>query len=370
MTIESIMDTEELSRYQRQLNLNEIGENGQRKLKHARVLCIGAGGLGSPLLLYLAAAGVGTIGIIDHDIVELSNLQRQIIYSETDIKQKKVAAAKAHLQKLNSHITIIDHPTNLNESNALNIINQYDIIADGSDNFATKYLVNDACCHLNKPNVFASVLQFQGQCSIFSTSKGPCYRCLFPSPPSINTPNCTQAGVLGVVPGIIGSIQATEVIKLILNIGEPLIGKLLTFNALDMSWQKITLPVDPHCKICALQTPFEQLPRYQINCELPDNRMTVAELTTLLQQHEQHDLLLLDVRQPHEYANYNINGTLIPLTELPQQLNTLDRNKKIIVHCKSGPRSIAAVNLLLAHGFTDVSYLQGGLQAWVQAKAN
>ncbi|MBS0359372.1 MAG: molybdopterin-synthase adenylyltransferase MoeB [Proteobacteria bacterium] len=362
---------DEQQRYARHFSLAEIGIEGQQRLKNAKVLCVGAGGLGSPLLLYLAAAGVGTIGIIDFDTLDLSNLQRQILYDVTQIGLPKTEAAKQRLLNLNPHIEIITYPERLTENNVLDIVREYDIVADGSDNFTTRYLVNDACFHLQKPNVQASIFQFSGQCSVFTTVGGPCYRCLFPHPPTENfIPNCSETGVLGVLPGIMGSIQATEVIKLICGIGMPLVGRLLSFDALQMKFHELKLPLNPNCDLCIKKTAFEQLQRSSINCQLnQETNMEVKEIT-VQELHQWSDakkkFFLLDVRNPDEFEAANLNGCLIPLKELPQRFNELNKEEEIVVHCKSGGRSRQAVEFLMQQGFSNVCNLQGGILAWLK----
>ena len=360
---------EEIIRYSRHFALPQVGVAGQKKLKNAKVLCVGAGGLGSPLLLYLAAAGVGTIGIVDSDKVDLSNLQRQILYSQTDQNRSKVIAAQEKLNNLNSSIEIIPHPYQLNDENALELINQYDIVADGTDNYATRYLINDACFYAKKPNVHASIFQFEGQCSVFAATKGPCYRCLFAeAPPAGLIPNCAEGGVLGVLPGIMGSLQATEVIKLILGIGQPLIGRLLMFDALSMTFRELQIEKNARCVLCQKQQPFQDLPRPKI-CEINRNSLqtdvaeiSVQQLKKMRSQKEK--FTLLDVRNPYEFAICNLGGTLVPLPQLAEQSENLDRSELIIVHCKSGQRSRIAVQLLHRLGFSKVKNLHGGILAW------
>lgn len=366
-----MLNTEELVRYSRHFSLSEVGVAGQEKLKSARVLCIGAGGLGSPLLLYLAAAGIGTIGIIDDDFVDLSNLQRQVLYSTQDVKKKKVDIAKAKLAELNPHINIITYPERLHKKNALGIIQNYDVIADGTDNFPTRYLVNDACFHTQKPHVYASIFQFEGQCSIFNANRNaPCYRCLYDSPPPAGLiPNCAEGGVLGVLPGIIGTIQAIEVIKLILNIGNPLIGRLLTVDALSMRFQEFEVKQHPDCRLCAHHQAFETLSDYSlISCATAIDNIDEISVNALHQllRYKKEELILLDVREPHEYAICNLGGMLIPLRELNNKLFELDKKQSYVIHCKSGERSRKAVKLLQEAGFTSVKNLSGGISAWAR----
>ncbi len=372
MLTESTFSTEELARYSRHFSLPEVGLAGQQRLQSARVLCVGAGGLGSPLLLYLAAAGIGTIGIVDDDVVDITNLQRQVLYTTADINEKKTKAAQARLQALNPYVELVLHDTRLDHDNALELIAAYDVVADGTDNFATRYLVNDACFHLQKPNVHASIFQFEGQCSVFTAPNGPCYRCLYDAPPPPGLiPNCAEGGVFGVLPGLLGTIQATEVIKLLLGIGSPLIGKLLTVDALSMRFRQLDLTQNPHCRLCAEHQDFASLPHHNLgSCTMTTTEneviphITVQELAKLLQQ--QAKFTLLDVRDPYEYEICNIQGKLLPLAELPERLDELDKNLPMIVHCKAGPRSQRAAALLQDAGFLSVCYLTGGILAWAR----
>lgn len=359
-----MLTVDELSRYNRQIILPHIGAHGQERLKNAKVLCIGAGGLASPALLYLCAAGVGTLGIVDADVVDVSNLQRQILYHNHDVGQSKVAAAKAHLQALNPLTQLIIHAEHFSVRNAQALIAAYDIIIDATDNFSTRYLINAACFHQQKPYVSASVLQFQGQCAVFTAANGPCYRCLYDVPPLPAQPNCAESGVLGVVPGLLGTLQATEVLKLILGIGTPLIGQVLTVDVLSLQFQLFSLPRNPDCQLCGKQQEFDFLPhQQQETCTMTSlNFISAEELRQLQQQHA--DFILLDVREPDEYAAANLGGVLIPLAELPARVTELDKNKRVVVHCKAGPRSERAAAFLLAAGFRDVAVLQGGIMAW------
>ena len=349
----------ELLHYGRQINLPQVGMAGQMRLKQARVLCIGAGGLGSSALYYLAAAGVGTLGIIDDDLVEASNLQRQILYSYDDIGQKKVAAAKSRLAKLNPAIQIVTHGTRLSELNCVDVINDYDIVIDGSDNYATRYVVNDTCLQLNKPHVYASISQFTGQCTLLTTNEGPCYRCLFDAPPQDAIPTCAQGGVLGVLPGMMGCIQASEAMKWILDVGKPLVNRLLTFDALDMSFREYQISRNPDCRQCAGNVIGHQEKNMFTK---PHQDISVTQLHALINSNA--DFFLLDVREPQEYAAGHLDGRLIPLKTLPDQLNSLDKSKHIVVYCKSGGRSHYAAELLRANGFANVSNLLGGFTAW------
>jgi molybdopterin/thiamine biosynthesis adenylyltransferase/rhodanese-related sulfurtransferase len=355
---------EEKTRYRHHFSLPMVGIEGQQKLKNARVCCIGAGGLGSPVLLYLAAAGVGTLGIIDFDVVELSNLQRQIIYSFDELGQKKVIAAKKRLLAINPNVNVIVHEEKLNMNNAFALLESYDIIVDGTDNFSTRYLINDVCFYLKKPNVSASIFQFEGQCAVFS-APGPCYRCLYASPPpDYLIPSCHEGGVLGVMPGLLGTIQAAEVIKLIINIGHPLVGRLLVVDALNLRFTEFKLERNPDCILCHHQQSFSTLPRFQEKVCMQNKveEITVQELALL--QEQEADILVLDVREQSEYDEFNINGKLIPLAELPNRLSELDRDKLIVVHCKSGGRSTRAAQYLLEQGFDKVKNLKGGMTAW------
>lgn len=350
-------------RYQRQLLLPQVGLSGQTRLQQAKVLCIGAGGLGSPVMLYLAGAGVGTLGIVDHDRVELSNLQRQIIYTSHDVGQKKVIAAKQRLIQFNPEIEIITHDTKIMHDNALALLALYDIVVDGTDNFAARYLINDACHYLKKPLISASIFQFEGQCSAFMMQHGPCYRCLYAYPPPNHfMPTCTDAGVLGVLPGLLGSIQATEVIKIILKMGQSLSGRLLTVDALSLQFREFQLEQSKDCPLCSQEHSFFTLTHDEEKyCMNTMEEITVQELLELRNQHAH--FTLLDVREVVEYDTYNLGGTLIPLGQLPERINELDREQLIIVHCKSGGRSSRAVEFLKKAGF-NAKNLKGGANAW------
>jgi len=349
-----MLTSDEINRYSAQLKLDQIGLNGQRHLKNARVLCVGAGGLGSPLLLYLAAAGVGTIGIIDADSVELSNLQRQILYQHRQVGQQKTLVAKKQLKKLNPYIKIITYNQRINQQNAKAIITEYDILADCTDNFPSKYLLHDHCFYLNKPYVFASVSQYAGQCSVFLGQQGPCLRCLFPKQPSLMQ-DCSQTGVLGVLPGLFGIIQATEVIKLILKLGNLLVSRLLMIDILAMKFREYQITQNPDCE-CCVKNNFHRIK------EMPHHTISAQELQQRLT--DQQDIFLLDVRSPEEHQHYNFGGTLIPLSELPHRLAELNPNQTIVVYCHSGVRSLHAVQLLLRAQFKSVMNLEGGVVAW------
>ncbi|KTC78361.1 molybdopterin-synthase adenylyltransferase MoeB [Legionella brunensis] len=361
--IDHSLSADELVRYSQQIKLPDIGLSGQEKLRNARVLCIGLGGLGSPLLLYLAAAGVGRLGIVDDDLVELSNLQRQILYRQPQVGLQKSAAATAQLLALNPSIHVDSYSERLTEENASKLISQYDIVADGSDNFYTRYLIHDTCFELEKPYVYASASQFQGSCSIFYSSKGPCLRCLFPEPPDNNIiPNCAAGGVIGVLPGILGTIQASEIIKWILKIGNSLEKRLLIIDLLKMTFKEIHLYQNPDCKLCVHRQPLSKLVR-PLNCQSPVNlknySITPEHLLELLQQNS--SITLIDVRSTKEHEAHNIGGKILPLTELPHRLSELDPNQNIILYCHSGNRSISALNILLKAGFTSVKYLINGI---------
>ena len=373
---------DELARYARHLILPEVGVEGQQKLKAARVLCVGAGGLGSPLALYLAAAGVGTLGLVDFDVVDASNLQRQIIHSTTDMGRKKLDSAEEKLVALNPAVNVVKHDTMLSSANALEILKDYDIVADGTDNFPTRYLVNDACVLLGKPNVYGSVFRFEGQASVFATREGPCYRCLYPEPPPPGmVPSCAEGGVLGILPGLIGIIQATEAIKLILGNGEPLIGRLLLVDALAMRFRELKLKKNPECPVCGAHPTVTALIDYQQFCGIkPEAHSEISQEATLKNGIPQmtvqelkarrdlgDDLFVLDVREPYEYQIANIGGTLIPQNEVPQRLAEIDRNREILVQCRSGGRSQRIAEFLAQQGYPNVKNLAGGILAWADA---
>src|SRR5213082_2686029 len=360
----------ERARYARHLILPEVGEAGQEKLKAGSVLIIGAGGLGSPVGLYLAAAGVGRIGLVDFDDVDASNLHRQVLYGTSDLGRPKVEAAQARLLDLNSDIIIDTHHAALTSDNAPGIIEKYDVIVDGTDNFATRYLVNDACVLLGKPNVYGSIFRFEGQASVFSAAGGPCYRCLYPEPtPPGLVPSCAEGGVLGVLPGIIGSIQAMETIKLILGVGEPLIGRLVLFDALKLQFREVKLRKNPDCPVCGTHPTITELIDYEAFCGIgAEPSYEGAEITAqdLKQEWDKNpDLLVVDVREPHEYEIARIDGAvLIPLAELPTRLGELDGHREIVTHCHHGARSLKALEILKAAGFSNVRSLRGGIDAW------
>ncbi|MGA2373366.1 MAG: molybdopterin-synthase adenylyltransferase MoeB [Candidatus Korobacteraceae bacterium] len=366
------LSNDEILRYSRHLVLPEVGMEGQLKLKQARVLCVGAGGLGSPLALYLAAAGVGTLGIIDFDIVDITNLQRQIIHGTSDVGRKKLDSAAESLAAINPNVNIRKFETRLSSANALEIFRDFDIIADGTDNFATRYLVNDACVLTGKPNVYGSVFRFEGQASVFATKDGPCYRCLYPEPPPPGVvPSCAEGGVLGILPGLVGVIQATETIKLILGAGDSLIGRLLLVDALAMRFREVKVRKSPDCPVCGEHPTVTQLIDYEQFCGVRGEQkpatanigdMTPEELKQRLDAGD--DLFVLDVRDPHEYQICNLGGHLIPLNDLPKRVGELDPSREIVVHCKLGGRSAKAVDFLKQAGFARVHNLAGGINAW------
>jgi molybdopterin/thiamine biosynthesis adenylyltransferase/rhodanese-related sulfurtransferase/molybdopterin converting factor small subunit len=369
------LSRDEIRRYSRHLIMPEVGMEGQKKLKAARVLCIGAGGLGSPATLYLAAAGVGTIGLVDFDVVDFSNLQRQILHSTQDVGRSKLESAKERLTALNPGVKIELHETALSSANAMEILAGYDVVVDGTDNFPTRYLVNDACVMLGKPNVYGSIFRFEGQASIFAANDGPCYRCLYPEPPPPGlVPSCAEGGVLGVLPGIIGTIQATEAIKLIIGSGQPLIGRLLVFDALRMQFREMKLRRDPACPVCGDDPTIRELIDYEAFCGVAPHaepatpleiEITPAELKERLDRGD--DVLILDVREPVEYGINRIEGSkLIPLAELPRRVHELDSAREIIVHCKMGPRALRAIEFLQSAGFRRVKNLRGGITSWVE----
>ena len=366
--------TDEIQRYARHLILPDVGLEGQRRLKAARVLIVGAGGLGSPVALYLAAAGVGTIGVVDFDVVDVSNLQRQILHGTKDVGRSKLDSARARLGDVNPHVRVETHETRLTSANALDIIAGYDIVVDGTDNFATRYLTNDACVLLGKPNVYGSILRFEGQASVFGLADGPCYRCLFPEPPPPGSvPSCAEGGVLGVLSGIVGTIQATETIKLILGIGDTLGGRLLLIDALSMQFRTVTLRKDPACPACGTRT-ITALIDYDEFCGAPGAdpvhdaddviEITPRELAARLARHDD-TFDLIDVREPGEWAIARIDGArLIPLAQIPASLASLDKTREIVVMCRSGVRSADAARYMQRAGFARVKNLAGGILRW------
>jgi molybdopterin/thiamine biosynthesis adenylyltransferase/rhodanese-related sulfurtransferase len=382
------LSNEEIARYSRHLILPEVGMEGQQKLKAAKVLCVGTGGLGAPLAMYLAAAGVGTLGLVDFDVVDESNLQRQIIHSQSTVGMLKVDSAEQMLHGLNKNTRVVKHNTMLTSANALEIFKDYDVIADGTDNFQTRYLVNDACVLTGKPNAYGSIFRFEGQASVFATKAGPCYRCLYPEPPPPGlVPSCAEGGVLGILPGLVGIIQATEVIKLILGIGEPLIGRLLLVDALAMSFRTLKLRKNPDCPMCGTHE-IKELIDYDQFCGIPkpteagplevSSHGNVADVPVVegIPQMSVEQLkaeidagrkpFILDVREPHEYAIVNIGAPQIPVGQLADRLGEIPvaKDAEIVVHCKTGGRSQRASETLKAAGFTNVKNLAGGITAW------
>lgn len=375
---------EEILRYSRHLLLPEVGTAGQERLKAARVLCVGTGGLGSPLALYLAAAGVGTLGLVDFDVVDASNLQRQILHGTSDVGRPKVLSARDAIREVNPNVRVVLHETRLDASNALEILGAYDVIADGTDNFPTRYLTNDACVLLGKPNVYGSIFRFEGQASVFYAKEGPCYRCLFPEPPPPGlVPSCAEGGVLGILPGTIGAIQATEAVKLILGVGEPMIGRLLLYDALNMEFDQVNLRKNPNCPICSEHPTLTELIDYEQFCGMPahDNshfsavetsggnvpEMTPAQLKARLDAGD--NLYILDVREPHEWDISNLShlgAHLIPKGQVVNRLNELDTAQEIVVQCRSGARSADIVRELQKHGFRKLWNLDGGINRWAK----
>src|SRR5438067_213323 len=370
------LSNDEISRYSRHLILPEVGMVGQQKLKAAKVLCVGTGGLGAPLALYLGAAGVGTLGLIDFDVVDASNLQRQIIHSTETVGMLKVDSAEKMLKGLNPYMKIVKHNTMLTSANALEIFKDYDVIADGTDNFQTRYLVNDACVLTGKPNAYGSIFRFEGQASVFATKEGPCYRCLYPEPPPPGlVPSCAEGGVLGVLPGVVGCIQATETIKLILGAGEPLIGRFLIFDALRMKFRELKLKKDPDCPVCGTHPTVTKLIDYEQFCgvqsatqEAPmsGNTTEISAVDFKKRLDRGDKLTIVDVREPHEYQINRIPGsTLIPLGDIPKRYVELDPSDEIVVHCKMGGRSAKAADFLRSKGYTNVLNLMGGVLDWI-----
>ena len=350
----------------------EVGMKGQKKLKAAKVLMIGAGGLGSPLGMYLSAAGIGTLGIVDFDVVDETNLQRQLLHNTNDVGRTKLESAKEKIKNINPYIEVVTYETRLTSENAIDIISGYNLVVDGTDNFPTRYLVNDACVLLGKPYVYGSIFRFEGQVTVFNPKSGPCYRCLYPTPPPPGlVPSCAEGGVIGVLPGIIGSLQALEAIKLIIGEGDPLIGRLLLFDALKLKFRELKLHKNPDCPVCGENPAIHELIDYEEFCgvTLSDNLgiqdvITVKELKHKIDNNE--DIFILDVREPHEYEISNLNGYLIPLNDLPERINELDSSKEMVVHCKMGGRSAQAVEFLKRSGFKKARNLVGGINAWAE----
>lgn len=372
-----ILSHEEILRYSRHLLIPEVGLEGQRKLKAASILVIGTGGLGSPVALYLAAAGVGHIGLVDYDVVDSSNLQRQVIHGTASVGELKVESARRRMLDLNPGIEVEVYNEPFTSANAMRIVSDYDVIIDGTDNFPTRYLSNDVCVLLGKPNVYGSIFRFEGQASVFDARRGPCYRCLFPEPPPPGlVPSCAEGGVLGVLPGTIGTIQATEALKLVLGIGEPLIGRLLLYNALDMSFDFVNLKKNPKCKICSPEPEITELIDYEAFCGVPGHDheegsagkewdITARDLAERLKNGT--PVRLIDVREPHELEISRLPGAqLIPLGQLAARLSELDSAEEIVLFCKAGTRSARALELLLSAGFRKVKNLKGGINAWAR----
>ena len=373
------LSNQEVARYSRHLIMPEVGMDGQLKLKAASVLCIGAGGLGSPVAMYLTAAGVGRIGLVDFDVVDYSNLQRQVIHGTPDVGRSKLDSARDTLAAINPEVRIDTHEIALTSANAFDVLGDYDIVVDGTDNFPTRYLVNDACVLLGKPNVYGSIFRFEGQASVFATKDGPCYRCLYPEPPPPGlVPSCAEGGVLGILPGVVGTIQATEAVKLILGVGEPLINRFMIYDALRMKFRELKLRRDPECPVCGDAPTVTELIDYEQFCGVApapaattsaqdvdaDDDVTVEQLKAGLDA--QDDLFVLDVREEPEYQICRIPGsTLIPLGDLPTRLYELEGRDDMVVHCKSGVRSAKAVKLLREAGFKKAKNLRGGILRWI-----
>lgn len=367
------LSREEILRYSRHVILPEVALEGQERLKAAKVLLIGAGGLGAPVAMYLAAAGVGTLGLVDFDVVDLSNLQRQVIHKTSNIGKQKLHSAQQFIAEVNPHVQVRTYEAAFTSDNAMDIARDYDMIIDGTDNFATRYLVNDVCVLLGKPNVYGSIFRFEGQASVFDARRGPCYRCLYPAPPPPGLmPSCAEGGVLGVLPGIIGVIQATEAIKIILGTGETLTGRLLLYDALAMQFREVRLRKDPQCPICSENPSQTELIDYEAFCGVAASsdgeqaedavEVTAMELAQMLEQNSVH---LLDVREPYEWQIGAISGaTLIPLGDLPDRAAEIDSSKAIVAYCRTGVRSLTAIDILKAAGFENVRHLKGGIHAW------
>ena len=367
------LTSDELLRYSRHIVLPEIGTAGQRRLKAARVLCVGAGGLGSPAAMYLAAAGIGTLGLVDFDAVDVTNLQRQILHGTADVGRPKLESAQRRLQDINPHVAIEAHRHALTAANAVELISDYEVVLDGSDNFTTRYVVNDACVIAGKPNVYGSIFRFEGQAAVFADPSGPCYRCLHPEPPPSGlVPDCAEAGVLGILPGVIGTVQATETIKLLLGIGQPLIGRLLLYDAMRMRFRELLLPKDPDCPACGTHPTIVEPKDLEGSCMPqtgqaggPDPDMTVQELQARRDRGE--TLQLVDVREPFEHEICRIAGAaLIPLAQLPVRLGEIDAKREVVLYCKVGARSARAAAFLRTQGFANARNLTGGIMAWIE----
>jgi adenylyltransferase/sulfurtransferase len=368
------LNNDEIRRYSRHLILPEVGLAGQKKIKAASVLCIGAGGLGSPIAMYLAAAGIGKLGLVDFDTVDYSNLQRQILHTDADVGRPKTESAKETIHGINPNVEVVLHNTRITSENALDLIRPYDIVVDGTDNFPTRYLTNDACVLLKKPNVYGSIFRFEGQASVFAPHLGgPCYRCLYPEPPPPGmVPSCAEGGVLGVLPGIIGCLQAAEILKLAIGRGSSLVGRLLLFNALDLKFRELKLRRDPQCPLCGEHPTIKELIDYEQFCGItpeaepaanPDE-VTVQDMKQAL-AHPALGIKVVDVREPDEYEIAHVNGVpLLPLSELPNRFTELDPNQQYYLHCKGGVRSLKAVSFLKQQGFKYVKSVKGGISAW------
>ena len=368
------LNNDEIRRYSRHLILPEVGLAGQKKIRSTSVLCIGAGGLGSPIAMYLAAAGIGKLGIVDFDTVDYSNLQRQILHTDADVGRSKAESAKETIHGINPHCEVVIHNTRITSENALDLIRPYDIVVDGTDNFPTRYLTNDACVLLKKPNVYGSIFRFEGQASVFAPHLGgPCYRCLYPEPPPPGmVPSCAEGGVLGVLPGIVGCIQATEILKLAIGRGSSLVGRLLLFNALDMKFRELKLRCDPACPVCGEHPTIKQLIDYEMFCGIvpesepaanPDE-VTVQDMKKALDD-PALGIKIVDVREPDEYEIAKVAGVpLLPLSELQSRFTELDPNQQYYLHCKAGVRSLKALNFLRQQGFKYVKSVKGGITAW------
>jgi len=376
--VEATLSNDEILRYSRHLIIPEVGIEGQLKLKAAKVLLVGAGGLGAPLGLYLSAAGIGRIGIVDFDVVDFTNLQRQVIHSTQDVGRKKLDSAAEKMQAINPHVNVVKHETALSSENALDILKDYDLVVDGTDNFPTRYLVNDACVLLGKPNVYGSIFRFEGQATVFAYEGGPCYRCLYPEPPPPGlVPSCAEGGVLGILPGTIGLIQATETVKLILGIGQPLVGRLLLYDALSMRFRELKLRKNPECPVCGDHPTITKLIDYHQFCGVPQQASSTPaqeaklnegeiDVTEVKRKIDRGDnFVLIDVREPHEYKICNIPGAkLIPLGEFPRHVGEFDPQADIVIHCRSGVRSAKACAVLRQAGFQHVRNMVGGILAW------
>jgi len=371
MVSDQILSPDEIRRYSRHLVMPEVGREGQERLQQARVLVVGAGGLGSPVTMYLAAAGIGRLGLVEFDRVEESNLHRQVLFGQSDIGRPKLEVAEERLREINPLIDIISHQTRIDSANAMGLLQDYDIVVDGSDNFPTRYLVNDACVLAGKPNVYGSIFRFEGQVSVFWGAQGPCYRCLFPDPPPPGlVPSCAEGGVLGVLPGIIGSLQANEAIKLVLGLGKTLVGRLVIFDALALSFRELRLKKSPQCPICSAQPTLTELIDYEAFCGLDQNVPVADEINVTVSQLDRWQQqgagpLLLDVRTPREWEICRLAGAeLLPLNELPHRWQELDGKKEIVVYCHHGHRSARAVDFLRRAGLEKVRNLTGGIDAW------